>query len=109
MFQKKNEVFEQITSENENAAVSHNMIVCDLFQKKDEVFEQITSEDENEAVSHNIIVCDLFQKKDKVFEQITSEDENENEEPGEEYYLTRGVQEQLHIPPSRPVRMLRKG
>ena len=66
-------------------AVSRNIIVCDLFQKKDEVFEQITSED-------NIIVCDLFQKKDQVFEQITPEDEND--EPGEEYDLARGVQEQ---------------
>ena len=48
------------------------------------------------------MVCDLFQKKDEVLEQITSEDENENEEPGEEYYLTRGVQEQQHILPTKP-------
>ena len=41
LFQKKDEVFEQITSED-------NIIVCDLFQKKDQVFEQITPEDENE-------------------------------------------------------------
>ena len=41
LFQKKDEVFEQITSED-------NIIVCDLFQKNDQVFEQITPEDEKE-------------------------------------------------------------
>ena len=90
-------------------AVSHVIIVYDLFQKKYEVFEQITSQEkeavksnEKEAVSHNIMVCDLFQKKDEVLEQITSEDENENEEPGEEYYLTSGVQEQQRTLPTKP-------
>ena len=37
-----------VPKSKEKEAVSHNIIVSDLFQKKDEVLEQIMSEDENE-------------------------------------------------------------